>query len=253
MLTNQSKSLLVLLISFISHLNIYECSVDCNIGNFKINRDGLNIVITNNDKPNFALWSTEGVFISAGNATVPAPPIVNGNFQMKEIIDYQTTTQTIAMLSCSNDQIIYTGLVGLTSLDITVEYQFTITSTSAYSTNQLQFIVSINDIYSNQINRIFIKYLTYSDESFHGFGESFTSFNLKGKRIPILVSEQGVGRGEELITSYLNDQTEGVGGHWYTTYAPKPLYLTNQNRSIVYENSEVCNVNCLLVYTVLIY
>ena len=60
-----------------------------------------------------------------------------------------------------------------------------------------------------------------------------------GRRVPILVSEQGVGRGEEPITSYLNNQTEGVGGHWYTTYAPKPLYLTSLNRSMAYDNSEV--------------
>ncbi len=63
-----------------------------------------------------------------------------------------------------------------------------------------------------------------------------------GRRVPVLVSEQGVGRGLEPITSYLNNQTEGVGGHWYTTYAPKPVYLTNYNRSMLFDNSEVSGV-----------
>jgi hypothetical protein len=30
-----------------------------------------------------------------------------------------------------------------------------------------------------------------------------------------------------------------AGGDWSTTYAPKPLYITNFNRSVVFENTEM--------------
>ncbi|KAJ1417897.1 hypothetical protein B484DRAFT_312633, partial [Ochromonadaceae sp. CCMP2298] len=74
---------------------------------------------------------------------------------------------------------------------------------------------------------------------FYGFGESFSHFDLAGRRVPVLVSEQGVGRGLEPITAYLNTEVCGVGGSWHTTYAPKPLYTTNHNKTFHLSNSEV--------------
>jgi hypothetical protein len=67
----------------------------------------------------------------------------------------------------------------------------------------------------------------------------FTYWNLKGRRIPILVAEQGIGRGALPITTALNVLGDGAGGDWSTTYAPKPLYISNYNRSVLFENSEV--------------
>lgn len=51
--------------------------------------------------------------------------------------------------------------------------------------------------------------------------------------MPILVSEQGLGRGLEPLTTSLNALTPGMGGYWYTTYAPKACYLTSYNRSLL--------------------
>ena len=62
--------------------------------------------------------------------------------------------------------------------------------------------------------RLFFTFWSEEGETFHGFGESFTDFDMSGRRIPVLVSEQGVGRGLEPITSIENSKTEGVGGHW---------------------------------------
>ena len=89
------------------------------------------------------------------------------------------------------------------------------------------------------MNRLFLNYWCDPSESFHGFGLQYTYWNLKGKRVPILVAEQGIGRGQEPITSALNYLGDGAGGDWSTTYAPKPMYVTNQNRSLVFDNSEV--------------
>lgn len=55
----------------------------------------------------------------------------------------------------------------------------------------------------------------------------------------MLVSEQGIGRGAEPLTTFLNVMADRAGGDWSTSYAPKPLYITNFNRSIIIENSEV--------------
>lgn len=62
---------------------------------------------------------------------------------------------------------------------------------------------------------------------------------MKGKRVPILVSEQGIGRGAQPLTALLNWIADGAGGDWSTSYAPQPVYVTDYNRSILLENSEV--------------
>jgi hypothetical protein len=93
-------------------------------------------------------------------------------------------------------------------------------------------------------NRLFLNYWTSETEGFFGFGESFSVFNLRGRYVPVLVSEQGVGRGEQPITDYLNRQDEGIGGHWYTTYAPKAIYITSEQRGMYFgDNSAVVYLN----------
>ena len=48
-----------------------------------------------------------------------------------------------------------------------------------------------------------------SDSAF-GFGEQYTHLDMKGRRVPVLVSEQGVGRGLQPVTDALG----GAGGSW---------------------------------------
>ncbi|WP_067474640.1 alpha-glucosidase [Actinomadura hibisca] len=66
-------------------------------------------------------------------------------------------------------------------------------------------------------------------ERFHGFGEQFAPFDLAGRRVPILVREQGIGRGRQPLTAMVN-LASGQGGSWDTTYAPMPFYLTSARR-----------------------
>ncbi len=66
-------------------------------------------------------------------------------------------------------------------------------------------------------------------ERFHGFGEQFAPFDLAGRRVPIVVREQGIGRGRQPLTAMV-DLVSGQGGAWDTTYAPMPFYVTSENR-----------------------
>ena len=91
--------------------------------------------------------------------------------------------------------------------------------------------------YDQRINRIYLSFLSDPKEAFFGFGEQFTYFNLKGKRLPIFVMEQGIGRGEEPITTGAN-LTAKSGGDWYTSYAPIPYFISSRLRSFFLENTE---------------
>jgi alpha-glucosidase len=50
---------------------------------------------------------------------------------------------------------------------------------------------------------------------------------MKGKRVPLWVSEQGVGRNKKEMLTFLADKFERAGGDWYTTYFPQPSLITS--------------------------
>jgi hypothetical protein len=230
------------------------------IGEFviEINLEEVQITITKSSSLSKILYQTTShLFLQIGEANVTQPPIVNGNYQVHEAILWRSVTQTIDEIqeketgtgTETETELVITGTLSNEALSYSTNY-FLSYYLSMESDNQLSFTIKTSETktaspspstitQSGEPNRLFLSYVTSPEESFHGFGESFTSFDLKGKRVPILVSEQGVGRDLQPITNDLNNGTEGVGGHWYTTYAPKPLYLTNQNRSLLFDNSEV--------------
>lgn len=56
----------------------------------------------------------------------------------------------------------------------------------------------------SKFNRVFITYSSEGDERFYGFGEQFSHMEFKGRRVPIFVQEQGIGRGDQPITFAAN-------------------------------------------------
>uniref|UniRef100_A0A453EQ48 Glycoside hydrolase family 31 N-terminal domain-containing protein n=1 Tax=Aegilops tauschii subsp. strangulata TaxID=200361 RepID=A0A453EQ48_AEGTS len=86
-----------------------------------------------------------------------------------------------------------------------------------------------------EFNRVFLTYASERDERFYGFGEQFSCMEFKGRRVPVLVQEQGIGRGDQPITFAANLLSYRSGGNWSTTYAPSPFYLTSKMRSLYLE------------------
>ncbi|RCV23975.1 hypothetical protein SETIT_5G048300v2 [Setaria italica] len=86
-----------------------------------------------------------------------------------------------------------------------------------------------------EFNRVFLTYASSRDERFYGFGEQFSRMEFKGKRVPVLVQEQGIGRGDQPITFAANLVSYRSGGNWSTTYAPSPFYMTSKMRSLYLE------------------
>jgi alpha-glucosidase len=74
-------------------------------------------------------------------------------------------------------------------------------------------------------------------EAVHGFGLQ-TRWNLKGTVVPVLSREQGVGRGDPLITEAQNALTPAQGGDEASTYAVVPQYVTSRNRGLFLTDSE---------------
>ncbi len=111
----------------------------------------------------------------------------------------------------------------------TLPYTLTFT---CLETNQLGFDLRIA---APQCTRAYLTYASEPEERFFGFGEQFSHFDLKGKRLPIFISEQGIGRGAQPLT-FLVDLVARSGGNWSTSYACVPHYLTSRMRSLFLEN-----------------
>ena len=56
-----------------------------------------------------------------------------------------------------------------------------------------------------------------------GLGEQYSSAEHRGKRVPIITAEQGIGRGKQPLTFTFNRLFMGSGGSWHTTTPPSAL------------------------------
>lgn len=66
----------------------------------------------------------------------------------------------------------------------------------------------------------------------HGFGEQFTDFDLDGRVIPIVIREQGVGRGIQPLTFLADVTNQGAGGTADQTYAAWSTFVTDDLRGL---------------------
>ena len=69
-------------------------------------------------------------------------------------------------------------------------------------------------------------------QAVHGFGEQFDDFDLDGRLIPILVREQGVGRGTQPLTALADLSNSSAGGNRSQTYAAMATFVTDDLRGV---------------------
>ena len=66
-------------------------------------------------------------------------------------------------------------------------------------------------LHSNYYNKLRFRYGCNNDEGFFGLGEQYLHVNYKGQSVPLFISEQGVGRGAQPITLFINWMSPGAG------------------------------------------
>lgn len=70
-------------------------------------------------------------------------------------------------------------------------------------------------------------------EKVWGLGVQYSFRDFKGKVVPIVVSEQGIGRGVQPLSSFLGENA----GNFHTTYSAIPHYTTSTLQSVYLEGS----------------
>jgi len=88
----------------------------------------------------------------------------------------------------------------------------------------------------NLLDFIALNYDSPPEEEIYGLGLQYTEWNFKGKQVPIISSEQGVGRGIQPLTFILNVDGH-QGGNSMTTYSPSYTHITSLNRAMVFDTT----------------
>ena len=86
-------------------------------------------------------------------------------------------------------------------------------------------------------NRLVLTGAMAPDNRVFGFGEQFTQLDMKGRRVPVLSQEPGIGRGVQPLTWLMNTAFK-AGGEWHNSNAPAPWYLTTDLCAACLENYE---------------
>ena len=187
--------------------------------------------VTHKRSQDKVLWQTvpEKSFVMGGKGKENVHE-VKGSFFIDDETQDTCEDQTVTSLQVIDDMLVISGDLACKSGKF-IGYTF---SLKPHSNNQLSFFAELDD---KSYNRIYLNYASEKDESFYGFGEQFTYFDQKGKKLPIFIMEQGVGRGSQPFT-FLVDINASSGGRWHTSYAGVPHYMTSKMRSLFLETSE---------------
>ncbi|MGH1372562.1 MAG: alpha-glucosidase [Cellvibrionaceae bacterium] len=75
------------------------------------------------------------------------------------------------------------------------------------------------------------------DENILGFGAQVSEQNFKGLDVPIWIQEQGIGRGEQPLSTLIEANVSGASGHSLSSYFTVPYFLSTQGYSWFLENA----------------
>lgn len=201
------------------------------VGDFILNWEGERLAVAHRQRPQKTLWASlpgqSFVAAAQGRETVEE---ARGSFFIEDEIGVTCAEQTITAVTPIGDALAVAGSLNCGGGE---QVGYTLTFRQPLP-NQLRFSLALDD---PAFNRSYLTYASNAAERFFGFGEQFSFFDFKGKRVPIFVMEQGIGRGAQPVTAVV-DLVAQSGGDWSTTYAAVPHYLSSQLRSLFLENYE---------------
>ncbi|MDZ4724543.1 MAG: alpha-glucosidase [Leptospira sp.] len=166
-------------------------------------------------------------FLSAGEGA-PTVKYRMASFSFKEDVLRTCSVQSVNEAKVVGNSYIISGTVSGNHCNS--DYSFLI---QPIADKEIELKITFSD---KALNRVWLRYQSSPTEKFYGFGEQFSNQEFKGKKPFLFTEEQGIGRGDQPITTGAN-LIAGAGGNEYTTYAPIPHYITSENRSVFFDNS----------------
>ena len=124
------------------------------------------------------------------------------------------------------------------STGVSTDFTLDLSSSDA---NRLNFNAHAKDAFSstNDTNYFSMTYKSEVDEEIFGMGLQYSEWDFKGKSVPLISDEAGVGRGLEPITMIMDKIMGGQGGTSTTSYAPAAQYITNKQRGFIFDQTSI--------------
>ena len=129
---------------------------------------------------------------------------------------YSLGKQVFTAVYFFQTQVYFGGLL-CSEAEFEMSFQAQDISSPSTPTTHLLFNLSLTNSSSSssssstRFNQLRLTYGCEKDEQIYGFGAQYSKFNMKGERLPLFLSEQGVGRGLEPLTFILNEISPGAG------------------------------------------
>ncbi len=194
------------------------------------------LVIRHRDTPQIIWSSVPGKSFLAAGIGKEQVHESRGSFLFQERPSLRCDKQAISAFHATPNSLTLRGYIGCPSAPNSPTQAPYLLRFQTQGTKRLTFSYTIQD---PRFNRAFLLYGSTADERFFGFGEQFTHVEMKGRKLPIFVMEQGIGRGVEPISTAANLLAgKGVSGDWHTSYAGVPHYITSKMRSLYLTNHE---------------
>jgi alpha-glucosidase len=204
------------------------------VGAFEVQvADDQTIRVVEASRPEHVLLETRPDFVEAW-AVEDELVERSGSFQITEAVDTRCTTSAPLRASAREGRLELTTSLACEGKQVPVRLTF-----EARSALALGFELAIEPPGGSPLDQVVLALATRPEERFVGFGEQFTYVNLRGKVMPILVQEGGMGRAPGTVADQIDRLSPGSGGSFYSSYAPMPFYFTDRGRSLLLENSEL--------------
>ena len=197
------------------------------MGQFRIELEQSALRIFHVNEPERALWQTcldaEALQFARGDAQVTES---RGFFQVDEAPPRWIANGPLLDIAATDTELSITGHLSDTD---TWSLEFR-------AIDEVQ--LSIHAACSNpDMNRILVTFDRDDDADIFGFGEQFTHLNMRGRRVPVLSQEPGIGRGVQPLTWIMNTAFK-AGGDWHNSNAPMPWYMSTNLQGVCLENHQ---------------
>ena len=164
------------------------------LGCFLFDTVGDRLTVSHSRAPQRILWALGGtltpVRAGVGHAQVTES---RGFFQVTDDCGPLISGGAFDNIKTNDTQVVVTGPLG-------EQHRWTLEFT-ALSEDQLGLRLSTSD---PKVNRLHLVGHMPKDHKIFGFGEQFTHLDMKGRRVPILSQEPGIGRGVQPLTWLMN-------------------------------------------------
>jgi alpha-glucosidase len=205
------------------------------IGDFILIRDGNVMRVVHQKNPAHVLWESpaDGNFLAVevAKADIRSFGTPEGAYEIRDNLVRSYGGPSIESIDLTSARAVISGSLHGSTGKARFRLVF-----EAVTATHLRFEIAAEGL--PEVNRILLRSASVPDEAFFGFGQQLTFFNQKGKLIPIVVQEHGVGRGRPIVTQLIDVFAHGGGGNPYITEAPAPHFISSRSRSLFLENTE---------------